>query len=703
MSIAAYSYGLGLAGYLLLALALLTVWRGRLQGGALLLAVMVSAVWAGASVSFAALQVPAFALVLVAEVGRNAAWYAYLNRLVRPDSAPQAASQEFRWFNILLGVVSIAMAFWVAGIFFTGDHGLTEKTVSSVTHFGQVVMAVLGLAMVEQVYRNSRRQKRWAVKLLCFGLGGTFAYDLYMYSSAMLVQEVDVNLWAARGAVNALAVPLLAVSLARNPSWSPDIFVSRHVAFHSAALLVAGGYLLLMAGAGYYIRLYGGTWGGVAQAVFLFAALVLLAVLLASGKLRAQIRVLLSKHFFRNKYEYRDEWLRFTDILSDSGTDEALRERVITGVASLVDSPCGGLWERGPNGNFAVTATWHLDVPPGAQVKSDESLPTFLMTTGWVVRIDEMATAPERYRELAMPAWIDDLWEPWLVVPLLHGQTLEGFVVLSRSGTVEQLNWEDTDILKTVGRQAATHLAMVRVSEALSDAQRFDAFNRLSSYVVHDLKNVAAQLSLVASNSKRHMNNPEFVADAMSTVENATAKMNKMLGQLRKGRLEDTSTKLVSVLPILDKVIRARASDMPVPYRVADSERIIVSADADRLATVIEHIVQNAQDATPADGRVQLATRMDDGWACIDVVDDGCGMDDEFIATRLFKPFDTTKGNAGMGIGVYESREFMQRWGGDLSVSSSPGSGTTFTLRFPVDAALRAGNAGRVMQQETPH
>jgi putative PEP-CTERM system histidine kinase len=684
MWIAAYSYGLALVAYTLLACALITVWRGRLQGGALQLAVVVSVVWASASVAFAIWEVPAFALVVTAEVGRNAVWYAYLSRLVRSDSAPAAASEEFRWFNALLGIFSIAMALWVASVFFAGGHGLTEKTVSSVTHFGQVVMAVLGLAMVEQVYRNSRRQKRWAVKLLCFGLGGTFAYDLYMYSSAMLVQEVDVNLWAARGAINALAVPLLAVSLARNPSWSSDIFVSRHVAFHSAALLVAGGYLLLMAGAGYYIRLYGGTWGGVAQAVFFFGALIFLAVLLASGKVRAQIRVLLSKHFFRNKYEYREEWLRFTDVLADSATDEALRERVITGVANLMESPCGGLWERGPNGNFVLTAAWHLDVPPGAQVKAEEGLPIFLRHTGWVLNIDELALAPERYGALALPAWFDVLWEPWLVVPLLHGTTLEGFVVLSRSGTVGQLNWEDTDILKTVGRQAATHLAMMRVSEALSDAQRFDAFNRLSSYVVHDLKNVAAQLSLVASNSKRHMGNPEFIADAMSTVENATAKMNKMLGQLRKGRLEDTSTKLVSVLPILDKVIRARASDVPLPFRIPDSERIIVSADADRLATVIEHIVQNAQEATPQGGRVELATRMDGGWACIDVVDDGCGMDDDFIATRLFKPFDTTKGNAGMGIGVYESREFIQQWGGDLAVSSSPGAGTTFTLRFPI-------------------
>ena len=259
MNIAAYSYAVGVVGYVLLLIALATVWRGRLRGGALGLAVAVSAIWTLASAAFAATQVPAFALVLVAEVGRNAAWYAYLNRLIRPEKGANLESQEFRWFNALLGIVSIGMVVWVAAVFFTGNHGMGERTVASVTHFGQVIMAVLGLAMVEQVYRNSRRQKRWAVKLLCFGLGGTFAYDLYMYSSAMLVQEVDVNLWAARGAVNALAVPLLAMSLARNPSWSPDIFVSRHVAFHSAALLVAGTYLLLMAGAGYYIRLYGGT------------------------------------------------------------------------------------------------------------------------------------------------------------------------------------------------------------------------------------------------------------------------------------------------------------------------------------------------------------------------------------------------------------------------------------------------------------
>lgn len=681
------SYGLGAASFIVLGMLLATVWRGRLLGFNLLLAVVVTGCWCALLAVFAQTGQPPFALTLIAEVGRHACWFLFLMRLLGlAGEHADGHAREFSLFRSAVGAACIAMVTWLLLVFLTAGAGMSSGAVTGVTHLGMVVLAVLGLMLVEQLYRNARSHHRWALKLLCFGLGGMFAYDLYMYSHALLLQALDPTLWSARGAVNALVVPLIAISAMRNRQWSQDIFISRHVAFHSAALLAAGGYLLLMAGAGYYIKLYGGTWGGVAQAVFLFGALVMLAMLMASGQARARLRVLLNKHFFRNKYEYRDEWLRFTDLLSHSNDDGTLRQGVVSGLASLVDAPCGALWERSASGRYAVVSSWHLDVPADSSLGPDSSLARFLARSGWVVQIDELSDEPERYEGLELPAFVDRLWKPWLIVPLLQGDRLEGFVVLSRSSTVARINWEDTDILKTVGRQAATHLAMMRIADALAEAQQFDAFNRLSSYVVHDLKNVAAQLSLVASNSKRHMNNPDFVSDAMLTVENATDKMNRMLGQLRKGRLEETTTSLVNLRPVLDKVIKARSADAPVPALRNQAGALIVSADADRLATVMEHIVQNAQEATPDDGVVEVVMRSEEGWACVDVTDTGCGMDEEFLTRRLFKPFETTKGNAGMGIGVYESREFVHMWGGEIHVQSAPGEGTVFTVRFPTDA-----------------
>ena len=176
----------------------------------------------------------------------------------------------------------------------------------------RVGMAVLGMLLVEQLYRNKPEQERWAIKFACLGIGGMFAYDFYLYSDAMLFHEINPDIWAARGVVNALTVPLIAVSVARSTSWSSELAVSRRVMFHSAALFGSAIYLLAMGSAGYYLRYFGGSWGSVMQVTFLFGALMLLVGILFSGTFRSWLKVFISKHFYSYNYDYREEWLRFT-------------------------------------------------------------------------------------------------------------------------------------------------------------------------------------------------------------------------------------------------------------------------------------------------------------------------------------------------------------------------------------------------------
>ena len=313
----------------------------------------------------------------------------------------------------------------------------------------------------------------------------------------------------------------------------------------------------------------------------------------------------------------------------------------------------------------------------------DTTFIEFLERAGWVIFLDEYRDTPEHYEGLVLPQWIDKVADAWVVVPLLLQDQLLGFVVLRRSSTIRHLNWEDSDLLKTVGRQAAGYLALLDANEALAESRQFEAFNRLSSFVVHDLKNLVAQLSLVSANAEKHISNPAFVKDAMSTVENATSKMNRLLTQLRQGRLDETETRLVNMTKLLGKVVANRAAEQPVPKLELLTEGLIVRADPDRLGAVFEHVVQNAQEATPDDGSVKVRAYREDETVFVEVVDTGCGMDDTFVRSRLFRPFDTTKGNAGMGIGAYEAREFVSRRGGSLEVESALDEGTTFRFRLP--------------------
>ncbi len=233
-----------------------------------------------------------------------------------------------------------------------------------------VGIAILGLALLEQIFRTAVGGERWSIKYLCFGLGGLFAFDFFMYAQALLFREMDPQLWQARGLVSALATPMIAIGIARNTDWKQQVQLSRQVVFHTVTLLGAGIYLILMAMAGYLIKYLGGSWGGVLQISFLIAAGVLLLALLFSGKIRAKTRVLLSKHFLSYKYDYREEWLKFTETLARIGDN--VPEGITGTMARLVDSPAGLLWGSRDGTYYRLLCHWQMAEPEG-EVRDGET------------------------------------------------------------------------------------------------------------------------------------------------------------------------------------------------------------------------------------------------------------------------------------------------------------------------------------------
>jgi putative PEP-CTERM system histidine kinase len=332
-----------------------------------------------------------------------------------------------------------------------------------------------------------------------------------------------------------------------------------------------------------------------------------------------------------------------------------------------------------------------MDPPLSAKEPAGSSLIRFLEIQKWVINLDEYRNDPGLYQslgDLMMPSWLRTLPDAWLISPLILQEKLHGFVVLARSSAVRRhFNWEDCDLLKTTGTQAASHLAQHAASQALAEARQFEAFNRLSTYVVHDLKNLISQLSLVVSNAARHRNNPLFMENVISTVENSVSKMNRLLVRMRDGVQAD-SKRMVNLAKLLEEVVRDAQAAKPAPVLECNTSDMAVTADRDRLASVMGHVIRNAQDATSEDGRVTVRLQKMNGHAVVEVEDNGCGMDEAFIRARLFRPFQTTKGDSGMGIGVYEAREFVRSLGGDIQVESKPGQGTIFRIQLPHQPAL---------------
>ena len=678
------SFASGTLLFLILTLVLLTGQQGRSRKNALKFASIVSTVWLGFTAIAVYKEVSFFSYLV--EPVRSFSWLLFLGYvLVSSVTNTRLADLRFRKATLFAASYTVLLVTIVLYRLFAGPQATLLLGID-LLYAGLLVFAIAGLVLVEQIMRNAHVESRRAVKYLCIGLGVIFAYDFYLYSNALMFQRLDATLWEARGFVNAMAVPVLGIAIARDPRLSLDIFVSRRMVFHTTALLGAGLYLLAMGLGGYYIRTYGGEWGTVVQIIFLFGAGLILMVLFFSGKLRARLRVLINKHFFHYKYDYRDEWLRFINTLSSGQPDERLRERAIHSLAEIIDSPGGVLWSRQLN-KFVPVSSWQMEVSEKYVVNSDHPMIAFLREREWLIDIDEFEREPGLYTNLVLPGWLKTMPRAWLVVPLIvHGHII-GFMVLARSPAQSHFNWEDSDLVKTAGRQVAVHLAQLEASRALSEAQQFEACNRLTSYVMHDLKNLIAQLSLVVVNAAKHKGNPRFMEDAITTVDNSVQKMNRLLEHLRSDSIQPQDSETIDLCRLLGEIVQLMSNSRPVPSLDCQADGIHIHADTDRCGAIIGHLIRNAQDATADNGHiiVRLFRRAD--RAIIEVQDTGSGMDEAFIRDRLFKPFDSTKGKAGMGIGVYEARDYVHKLGGDIEVISRVGEGTTFRIGLPISDA----------------
>jgi putative PEP-CTERM system histidine kinase len=276
---------------------------------------------------------------------------------------------------------------------------------------------------------------------------------------------------------------------------------------------------------------------------------------------------------------------------------------------------------------------------------------------------------------------------------------LLGFVVLVSSKGRIRLNWEVNDILKTAGRQAANYLAQLEAAKALLVARQFESFNRMSAFVVHDLKNLVAQLSLLLSNAERHKHKPAFQEDMIGTVANSVEKMNRLLVQLRGGYALEPPVP-IALDNLLQHVVTAKSDRSPAPRLELAGGAVSVVGHPARLERVIGHLIQNAIEATPVEGGVSLRLLRKNGSAVITIADTGCGMSEQFMRNRLFRPFESTK-TTGMGIGTYEARQYVHELGGRIEVESKQPRGTTFRVVLPLYVAADATETNAAAEGRT--
>lgn len=647
----------------------------KLTARLFLFAVVCEVLWAGAIAAALGITAVHPGILSAIEALRGAAWIVFLISVVQQtesyrDQALLRRSTEIA-FTAVAGVAAASVAADILGL------GL------SVSFTFKVLLAVLALVCIEQVYRNTPNDQRWGIKFLCLALLAMFGFDLVMYTEALLFSRLNITWWTSRGFANAAVMPLLAVAASRNRDWKLQIAVSRSVVFHTSTLFMSGLFLMLMATGGYYVRYFGGQWGAVAQALVLFGAVIVLLALTASSQLRARWKVFVAKHFFSYRYDYRAEWLKLTELLSDTNP-EGLGNRAIAGLAQFIDGKRGALWQDDGTGHFVCThREQFLGDTPG--LAPDNPMINFLRDSQWVISVPEWRQTPDLYQSLELPAAFKSNPQLWMIVPLILGSKLIGFVVLQKPLVETELNWEMRDVIKTAARQISSYIGMQHAVQQLVQSQQFESFNRMSAFVVHDLKNLVAQLTLLLKNAQKFRHNPEFQADMLLTVENVMERMQGLLLQLRVGTTPVEAPAPVPLGETIEAAIRSKKALQVEPSFELDEELdgAAILAHRDRIERVIGHLVQNAAEATGSKGRIWIRAHRESEDALIEIEDNGKGMSEDFVRNQLFKPFASTKAH-GMGIGTFESREYIREIGGSLQVLSKEGVGTTFSIRLPL-------------------
>jgi putative PEP-CTERM system histidine kinase len=546
-----------------------------------------------------------------------------------------------------------------------------------------LIFAVAILVLCEQVLRNRTLQPGEIYSYICIAGGGLYLFEFFENIPIETISNRLPLFDIAGGWVAAVVVlPLLVVL--RRPMPIIQVESDRPpFVFHWLSVLTVAVLLIALVSADAFVNSVGGSWPVVLWTVLTTAILSFAVVLGVSPPLRGQVRVFLTKSFLRYKYDYRREWLRFIGTLSETGL-ERLPSTSVQAIARIVNSPAGVVWVIDEDSErFTPIGAWQHPLPLTKTFSTDSSLVQFMRQRQWVIDLTEKQRHPSRYGDLELDSWFETPEEWWIIVPMLLGNELYGFVALQRAPTLSTLNFEDHDLLRTVGRHIATHLKQAVSDRQLSEAQQFSTYHRLSAFLMHDLNNLAAQLSLVVKNAEKHRRDPKFIDDMIATVAHSVSRMNRLLEQLSNATQQSTIQK-VNLVAIVEKAISLSAQRKPRPSFVPEVEPIHVQADAERLCNVLEHLIRNAQDATDDDGSLQIEVQTADNIAAVHISDTGCGMSEEFINERLFRPFDSTKGSQSMGIGAYQAREYIRSLGGQVDVESTPGAGTTFILQMPV-------------------
>lgn len=575
---------------------------------------------------------------------------------------------------LLTVVVMKPPAFFSYSPDFQAERVLFLTTPGFLLAVSMLVLFVWSLVNLEATYRAAPRAERWRIRYHVLGLGALLAVLCFYYSQGLLYRSISLHLAPLRSLFILIAVACMVWSDMRSRD-QVRLQVSSQMAYRSAVIMVVGAYLVFLGLLGEGMKYLGGAQQRLVVTALMFLSGMGLLLLLLSERVRRQVRVFIAKHFYANKYDYRIEWQKFTDRLSAARSTEALEQTILLAFAETFGMSGAALFLRKPESDVYASVAryeWH---EPLMSFAPESALARHMEETQRVLNTAEHDDQVSEYRSFFADNGIA------FVVPLFSQDALAGFIMLrSRLDETEPVTFEDYDLMKALAQHACSALLTRSMAEELAESRELAAVAKLSTFVIHDLKNQVSGLSLVVQNAADFLDDPDFRQDMVRSVFGTVQRMQDLIARLNDLR----EKRLLQLAPTELTGLSAEITAMLKTERLSvEGNEVVAEVDREEIGKVILNLVLNAVESSEDAFPVCVETGALDGQAFVRVHDRGTGMSAEFIRNHLFRPFHTTK-KQGLGIGLYQCRQIVEAHGGRIDVESTPGEGSVFTVLLPL-------------------
>jgi putative PEP-CTERM system histidine kinase len=551
-----------------------------------------------------------------------------------------------------------------------------------------LLSAVLVLMNLERTFRASVGTMRWRIKFMLIGLGVIFTARAYTSSQMLLFRAINLSLQPVNSAALLVGCLLVVRSLMRPGGFEVNVYPSHTVLRNSVTVMLAGCYLLIVGVLAKLVAFWGGTTAFTLKAFVLLVVIVTFSTLFLSERARLYAKRLLSRHFEKPEYDYRSVWKAFTLCTTRHVEQKDLCGAVARLVSELFKAMSVNIWLLDEKReNLTLGASTSVSDTKATQLALDAADAALVLA---LLRRNPEPLDIDASKEIGAVVLRrlhpDEFRQGGnrIAVPMLSGGDLLGVMTLGdRVGGVP-FSIQEIELLTSLAEPAAACLLNVHLSQRLSQARQLEAFQAMSTFFVHDLKNTASTLSLMLQNLPIHFDDPKFREDALRGISATVTHINDLISRLSLLRQDIAGQPVESDLnSLVTEALAGQATGGSLNL-IKDLRPIPkVCVDPAQIRNVVTNLLLNAREAVGPAGQIRVETTQHNGWVVLSVADNGCGMTPEFVQRSLFRPFQTTK-KRGIGIGMFQCKIIVEAHRGRIEVESEPGKGSSFRVLLPV-------------------